>query len=83
MDDEMKKQLMEYWYATCSCKEGEARACFLEVVVGVEGLRVFRFEDVVDEKEWAEDSVVNSSLGPACLQGDVVVAHLCRSTVAN
>ena len=65
MYDAMKKEAMEHRCATCSCKEGGAMGCFLEVVVGVEGLRVFRLEGVVDEKESAEDGAVNSWLRPA------------------
>ena len=51
MYDAMKKEAMEHRCATCSCKEGGAIGCFLEVVVGMEGLSVFRLEDVMDEKE--------------------------------
>lgn len=40
----------EHRCGACSCKEGGARGCFLEVVVEMEGLRVFKLEDVIEEE---------------------------------
>lgn len=42
---------LEHRCVSCSCKEGDAEGCFLEAVVEMEGLRVFKLEDGIEEEE--------------------------------
>lgn len=41
----------EHRCATCNCKEDGAKGCFLEVVVEMEGLRVFKLADEIEDEE--------------------------------
>lgn len=52
---------LEHRCVSCSCKEGGAEGCFLEAVVEMEGLRVFKLEDEI-EKEKSQKSTQDRRL---------------------